>query len=70
MWFAEQARRRGWRMSDRQLVHEIRHRERAALIRERSSLPVIGPEVRSAAWNRGQADALREILRLQREEGK
>ena len=68
MWFAEQARRRGWRMSDRQLVHEIRHRERAAQIREKSSLPVIGPEVRSAAWNRGQADALRELLRLQREQ--
>ncbi|TMB83070.1 MAG: hypothetical protein E6J48_05040 [Chloroflexi bacterium] len=30
MCFAEQARRRGWRMSDRQIVHEIRHRERAA----------------------------------------
>ncbi|HLZ80829.1 MAG TPA: hypothetical protein VKP04_04295 [Ktedonobacteraceae bacterium] len=67
-WFAEMARKRGWRLSDRQLVHEIKHRERAALIRERSSLPVIGPEVRSAAWNRGQADALREILRMQREE--
>jgi hypothetical protein len=70
MWYAEQARRRGWRLSDRQLFHEIRHRERAALIREKSSLPVIGPEVRSAAWNRGQADALREILQRQREEGK
>ena len=68
MWFAEQARRRGWRMSDRQLVHEIRHRERAAQIREKSSLPMIGPEVQSAAWNRGQADALRELLRLQREQ--
>ena len=67
MWYAEQARRRGWHMSDRQLVHEISQRERAAKIRERSSLPVIGAEVRSAAWNRGQADALREILRLQRE---
>jgi len=70
MWFAEQARRRGWRMTDRQLVHEIKHRERAAQIREKSSLPVIGPEVRSAAWNRGQADALRELLRLQREQGR
>ena len=69
MWYAEQARRHGWRLSDRQLVHEIGHRERAALIREKSSLPVIGAEVRSAAWNRGQAAALREILRLQREQG-
>ncbi|HCP74616.1 MAG TPA: hypothetical protein DIU08_08215, partial [Ktedonobacter sp.] len=69
MWYAEQARRHGWRLSDRQLVHEIGHRERAALIREKSSLPVIGAEVRSAAWNRGQATALREILRLQREQG-
>ena len=31
MWYAEQARRHGWRLSDRQLVHEIGHRERAAL---------------------------------------
>jgi len=68
MWFAERARRRGWRMSDRQLVDEIRHCERAAEIREKSSLPMIGPEVQSAAWNRGQADALRELLRLQREQ--
>jgi hypothetical protein len=56
-------------MSERQLVHEIMQRERAAKIRERSRLPVIGPEVKSAAWNHGQADALREILREQREQG-
>jgi hypothetical protein len=67
MWFAEQARLRGWSMSDRQLIHEIMQRERAAEIREQSSLPMIGPNVRSAAWNRGQADALRTILRLQYE---
>ena len=67
MRFAEHARARGWRLSDRQLVHEIIHRERAAQIREKSSLPIIGPGVRSAAWNRGQADALRSLLREQRE---
>ena len=67
MRFAEHARTRGWRLSDRQLVHEIIHRERAAQIREKSSLPIIGPGVRSAAWNRGQADALRSLLREQRE---
>jgi hypothetical protein len=67
MRFAEHARVRGWRLSDRQLVHEIIHRERAARIREKSSLPVVGPGVRSAAWNHGQADALRTILREQRE---
>ena len=67
MWFAEQARRRGWQLSDRQLVHEILQRERAATIREKSSLPIVGPEVRSAAWNRGQADALRKLLRTQQE---
>ncbi len=67
MRFAEHARTRGWRLSDRQLVHEIIHRERAAQIRERSSIPLVGPGVRSAAWNRGQADALRAILREQRE---
>lgn len=67
MWFAEQARHRGWFMSDRQLIHEIMQRERAAEIREQSSLPMIGPNVHSAAWNRGQADALRTILRLQYE---
>ena len=66
MHFAEQARKRGWRLSDRQLVHEILQRERAARIREKSSLPIVGSEVQSAAWNRGQADALREILRKQR----
>ena len=67
MRFARQARARGWRLSDRQLVHEIIQRERAAQIRERSSLPIVGPGVRSAAWNRGQADALRTLLREQRE---
>ena len=69
MLYAEQAQRRGWRMGERQLVHEIVQRERAAQIREQSKLPIVGPEVRSAAWNRGQADALREILREQRERG-
>jgi hypothetical protein len=67
MWFAKQARLRGWRLNDRQLVHEIMHRERAAQIRERSSLPMVGSDVHSAAWNRGQADALRALLRDQRE---
>ena len=67
MLFAEQARMRGWRLSDRQLVHEILQRERAAQIREKSSLPIIGPGVRSAAWNRGEAAALRAILREQQE---
>jgi len=68
MWYAAQARQRGWHMSERQLVHEILQRERAAQIREKSKLPIIGQEVRSAAWNRGQADALRDILREQGEE--
>jgi hypothetical protein len=68
MWFAEQARLQGWKLSDRQLVHEIIQRERAAQIREKSSLPIIGPGVRSAAWNHGQADALRALLRAQREQ--
>jgi hypothetical protein len=68
MWYSQQARRRGWRISGRQLVREILQRERAAQIREKSKLPIIGPEVRSAAWNRGQADALRDILREQREQ--
>ena len=67
MWYAQQAHQRGWRMSERQLVREVMHRERAAQIREKSTLPIIG-EVKSAAWHRGQADALREILREQREE--
>ncbi len=67
MRFAEQAHRRGWHLTERQLVREITHRERAAQIREKSSLPIVGPDVRSAAWHRGQADALRTILREQRE---
>jgi len=67
MWFAEQARLRGWRLTDRQLIHEIIQRERAAQIREKSSLPIVDPATRSAAYNRGQADAMREILREQRE---
>ena len=67
MSYAEQARARGWRLTDRQLVHEILQRERAAQIREKSSLPVLGQGGRSAAWNRGQADALRTLLREQRE---
>lgn len=65
MQFAAYARAQGWRLSDRQLVHEIMQRERAARIREKSSLPIIGPEMRSAAYNRGQADALRAILKEQ-----
>jgi hypothetical protein len=67
MRFAEFAQIQGWRLSDRQLVHEIIQRERAALIREKSSLPILGPGVRSAAYNRGQADALRAVLQQQRE---
>jgi hypothetical protein len=66
MSFAAYARARGWRLSDRQLVHEILQRERAAMIREKSSLPLLGGNLHSAAFNRGQADALREILREQR----
>ncbi len=67
IWFAELAHTRGWRMTDRQLVHEILQRERAAQIRERSSLPIVGQSVRSATWNRGQADALRTLLKEQGE---
>ncbi len=67
MKLAEQAKIRGWRLSERQLVHEILQKERAAEIREKSSLPMVGSEMRSPAWNRGQADALRTILRSQRE---
>ena len=67
LWLAEQARLRGWYMTERQLVHEIMQRERAAQIREQSSLPIVGPNVHSAAWNRGQADALRMILHSQYE---
>ena len=67
MRFAEHARLRGWRMSERQIVHEILQRERAAQIREKSSLPIMHTELRSAAYNRGQADALRAILREQQE---
>ncbi len=70
MWFAKQAERRGWSLSDRQLVHEIIQRERAAQIRERSSLPMLGSDIHSAAWNRGQAAALRAILQVQRQKGR
>lgn len=66
IWFNEQARQRGWKLSDRQLVHEIIQRERAALIREKASLPITNQNLRSAAWNRGQADALRCLLKTQR----
>lgn len=67
MRLAEQVRLRGRHLSDRQLVHEIFQRERAAQIREKSSLPIVGTQTRSAAWNRGQADAFRTLLRAQRE---
>ncbi len=66
MWLAAQARRRGWRLSDRQLVHEILNAERSALVREKSSLPIIDPSAHSAAWHRGKAEALRTLLREQR----
>lgn len=66
MRYAEYARVRGWQLSDRQLVLEILHHERAAVIREKSSLPIIGPDVHSPAWFRGQADALRHLLHEQR----
>jgi hypothetical protein len=66
MRFADHAKLRGWHLTDRQLVHEIIQRERAAFIRDKSSLPVVGSEVHSAAWNRGQADALRELLCAQK----
>jgi hypothetical protein len=64
--FAEYAHSQGWHLSDRQLVHEIVQHERAAQIIEKSSLPIVGPGTRSAAFNRGQADALRDILQKQR----
>jgi hypothetical protein len=67
MWFAQRARKQGWHLSDRQLVHEIYQRERAARVREQSTLPVFSSGVRSAAWNRGQAAALRALLKEQRE---
>ena len=67
MRFAEHAKLRGWQLTDRQLVHEINQRERAATICEKSTIPIVGTEIRSAAWHRGQADALRTILRKQRE---
>jgi len=65
MRFAEHAKLRGWRLTDRQLLHEILQRERAAYIREMSSLPIIGSQNHSAAWNHGQADAMRTLLREQ-----
>ena len=68
MKFAEYAHSKGWHLSDRQLVHEIVQHERAAQIIEKSSLPIVGPSTRSAAFNRGQADALRNILQKQRVE--
>jgi hypothetical protein len=68
MQFADHAHAQGWHLSERQLAHEIIQRERAARIREKSSLPMVGPGIRSAAYNRGQADALRAILQRQREE--
>ena len=67
MAFATYARSRGWRLSDRQLVHEITQRERAAHIREKSSLPLVGAGTHSPAYNRAQADALRAILKRQHE---
>jgi hypothetical protein len=66
MRFARRAKQQGWRFSDRRLVHEIIQHERAAYIRKKSSLPIVGPQTRSASWNRGRADALRELLRAQR----
>ena len=66
MRFHEYAKLRGWKLSDRQLIHEIIQRERAALISQKSSLPIVGQNVRSAAWNLGQASALRALLRAQR----
>lgn len=65
MRFHEYAKLRGWKLSDRQLIHEIIQRERAALISQKSSLPIVGQNVRSAAWNLGQANALRALLRAQ-----
>jgi len=66
MSFAAYAHSRGWQLSDRQLVHEIFHRERAALIRETSSLSVVGSGLHPAAYTRGKADALRAPLKEQR----
>ena len=63
--FATYANSRGWRLSDRQLVHEITQREGSAHIREKSSLPLVGAGTHSAAYNRGQADALRALLKQQ-----
>lgn len=66
MRFHEYAKQQGWKLSDRQLIHEIIQRERAALISQKSSLPIVGQNIRSTAWNLGQANALRALLRAQR----
>jgi hypothetical protein len=63
MRFASETRRRGWHFTDRQLVREIVQRERAAELQQRSSLPIVNAPPRSAAWYRGQAAALRALLR-------
>ena len=65
MAFAAYANSRGWRLSDRQLVHEITQRERAAPIHEKSS-PGQGADCLLAVGT-AQADALRAILKKQHE---
>lgn len=70
MRYAEYARLRGWQLSDRQLVLEILHHERTAAIREKSSLPIINSNMYPPDWYRGQADALRHLLREQRKQSR
>jgi hypothetical protein len=70
MLLHEEAQRRGWRVPpERFLVREIVRLEHSAAAAPRSNLlPVLSHSAYPAAWYRGRADAIRDILRRLHEE--
>ncbi len=63
-----EAQRRGWRVTERFLVREIRQLEHSAHAPTSGRpLPVLDRPLYAPDWYRGRADALRQIVREQRE---
>ena len=62
-----EAQRRGWRVPARRMVLEIQWLEHSASAPVGPALPMLDRPLFPPEWYKGRADAIREILRLERE---